>query len=77
MIQWTQLADSDLKDGQTALVTGFVNNEPASGRWYAYAMYSAPWQTWHDTDDGQELYPPTHYCLIQPPEESEAKNGNS
>lgn len=50
------------KDGDRALVSGFVENDSAKNRWYAVAEFQDG--VWWD-DEGNDLYPPTHFVPFE------------
>ena len=69
-ITWLPLTGLDIPDGTFAMVSGFIGNNPAMGRWAEYAVYDAEYDLWypveHTETGAYELNSPTHYIPIPP-----------
>lgn len=53
-------------DMQTILITGFIQNDPAKGRYYAVADFLEG--MYYDPATGDDFYPPTHWATIYAPD---------
>jgi len=69
-ITWLPLTGLDIPDGTFAMVSGFIGNNPAMGRWAECAIYSKEPNLWYPADFAEtdstylHRFPPTHYIQI-------------
>lgn len=66
MIDWTHVITARPTEGLPVIVTGFNMGKPEHGRWVSLAIRQAD-DTYISTETGNELFPPTHWAIINLP----------
>jgi hypothetical protein len=63
---WIDAKEAPVPDEvENILITGFIENDPAKGRFYAVAHYIEG--VYYNPETGDDFYPPTHWATIYAP----------